>query len=132
VPKILVGYDGSDSAKRALERAVALANGEALTLVSAVDLLAGKGGMVYDPVEKEEVERHLHEALARLRELGVECRLAEGLGHPADVITAEAEEIGADLIVIGSSHKNLLERLLLGSVSTDVLHRAKTEVLVVP
>ena len=130
--KILVGYDGSDSAKRALERAATLANGETLTLVSAVDLLAGKGGFVYDPVEKEEIERHLHEALARLRELGVACRLAEGIGDPAHVITAEAEEIGADLIVVGTNHKNLLKRLLLGSVSTDVLHRAKTEVLVVP
>jgi nucleotide-binding universal stress UspA family protein len=105
VAKILVGYDGSESAKRALERAAALADGEPLTLVSAVDFLSTRPGFVYDPIDEDEVERHLHEALARLRELGVGCQIAEGFGHPAEVITKEAEEIEADLIVVGSNHK---------------------------
>jgi nucleotide-binding universal stress UspA family protein len=39
--------------------------------------------------------------------------------------------VGADLIVVGTEHKNLLQRLILGSVSTGVAHRAPCDVLVV-
>jgi nucleotide-binding universal stress UspA family protein len=132
MPDIVIGYDGSESAKRALERAAALAGDGSLTLVSAVLPLAGKGGLAYDPVQKEEHAQRLREAREQLSELGIHCRLVEGFGNPARVIASQAEELGADLIVVGTNHKNLLERLIIGSVSTDVLHRAKTEVLVVP
>ena len=132
MPNIVIGYDGSESAVRALTRAAALADGGSLTLVSAVHPLAGKGGLAYDPVEKEKHAQHLHNAREQLKELGIDCRLVEGFGDPARVVAAEAEEVDADLIVVGTNHKNLVERLLFGSVSTDVLHRAKAEVLVVP
>ena len=49
---IVVGYDGSESAQHALERAAALANGEAkITVVGAVHTVASKVGVTYDPVE---------------------------------------------------------------------------------
>ncbi|MGH3023967.1 MAG: universal stress protein [Gaiellaceae bacterium] len=130
--KIVVGYDGSESARRALERAARLAeNGSAVTVVSAVHPLAGKGGVTHDPVEKEEHARHLEEAGRRLAALGVEARLVEGFGDPARVISAQAENAGADLIVVGTEHRNVIERLLLGSVSSGVAHRAPCDVLIV-
>jgi nucleotide-binding universal stress UspA family protein len=132
MPNIVIGYDGSESAMRALDRAAALADGGSLTLVSAVRPLTGKGGLAYDPVEKEKHAQHLHNAREQPKELGIECKLVEGFGDPARVVSAQADEVHADMIVVGTNHKNLLERLLLGSVSTDVLHRVKAEVLVVP
>ncbi len=53
-------------------------------------------------------------------------------GDPAEVICAVARERDVDLIVVGSHHKGLLERLLSGSVSRDVLHHADRPVLIVP
>ncbi len=80
---IVVGYDGSESAQRALERAAALAEGEAkITVVGAVHTIASKVGVTYDPVEEEDQARHLAEAQARLLELGVEVPDARRKGRP--------------------------------------------------
>ena len=129
---IVLGYDGSESAQRALERAAALADREAkITVVGAVHTIASKVGVTYDSVEEEDQTRHLAEAKARLSELGVESRTLEGKGDPARIIVTQAEDEGADLIVVGSEGKNLVERILSGSVSSGVVHRAKTDVLVV-
>ena len=106
---IVVGYDGSEPADRALERATTLIDGGGtVVLVSAIHMLAGKGGMGYDPIEKEDFDRQLDAAKARLADAGITATTVEGTGDPARVITAQAEEIDADLIVVGNSHKNLL------------------------
>lgn len=54
------------------------------------------------------------------------------VGPPAPSIARHAEEIGADLIVVGSRSRSGLTRVLLGSVSHAVLHLARAAVLVVP
>jgi nucleotide-binding universal stress UspA family protein len=129
---IVVGYDGSEPADRALERATEFIDkGGTVVLISAIHLLAGKGGMGYDPIEKENFDRQLHDVKARLAEAGIAATTVEGTGDPARVITAQAEDVDADLIVVGNSHKNLLERLLFGSVSDGVSHRTSRNVLVV-
>jgi nucleotide-binding universal stress UspA family protein len=68
--------------------------------------------------------RHLAEAKARLSELGVESRTLEGKGDPARIIVDQAEQEDADLIVVGSEGKNLIKRILYGSVSSGVVHHA--------
>jgi nucleotide-binding universal stress UspA family protein len=131
---IVVGYDGSDAAKRALERAVELVeNGASVTVVSAVPLtLPGKGAVKpYTPWEEEEHRQQLEEAKAALAAKGVASELVEGVGDAADVIVDQAREKAADLIVVGSRGKNLAERIALGSVSTKVVHHAPCDVLVV-
>jgi nucleotide-binding universal stress UspA family protein len=129
--KIVIGYDGSDASKRALERAASLANGDEVIVVSAVHQLLSRGGMAYDPVEAEQHELALAEAKARLAELGVEARTVEEVGDPAKVLAMEAEANAADLIIVGSEGKNALERLFEGSVSAAVTQKAKTDVLVI-
>ena len=130
---IVVGYDGSESADRALDRTTELIeNGGSVVLVSAIHMLAGKGSMGYDPVEKENVDQQLDVARDRLAEAGIAATTVEGIGDPARVIAAEAKQTNAELIVVGNSHKNMLERLLFGSVSGSVAHRAECAVLVVP
>ena len=129
--KIVVGYDGSQAAKRALERAATLADGDPVIVVSAVRPLISRGAGGYDAVEREEHERHLAEAAARLEELGVEARTIEEVGDPASVIAREAEAHGADLVIVGTEGKNALERLFEGSVSADTVRKATTDVLVI-
>jgi nucleotide-binding universal stress UspA family protein len=129
---IVIGYDGSESAKRALERIPELAHdGAEVHVVAASHRLAGKGGMSWDPIEKEQHEADLHQAKERLASAGVRAQVAAGMGDPATVITELAKEIDADLIVIGNEHRNLIERLLLGSVSDGISHRTSCDVLVV-
>ena len=68
------------------------------------------------------------EALARS---GVEVRTAGPVGDAADEIVRLAKEMRADVIVLGARGLNPLKRLVLGSVSTRVLHHAPCDVLVV-
>jgi nucleotide-binding universal stress UspA family protein len=74
-------------------------------------------------------------ALAEAREYvegrGLNGVFIAGLGNPADVIVQEAEESGADLIVVGTRGLNAARRLVMGSVSTNVVHHAPCDVLVV-
>ena len=131
---IVVGYDGSAAAKKALERAAEFAAGGAgVTVVSAVHVLAhaGRGASGVDPVEKEERTANLREAESLLAGKGVTHRTVEGHGDPADVIVEEAKEVSADLIIVGASGHSAPARALLGSVSTRVLHHAPCDVLVV-
>lgn len=132
---IVVGYDGSDAAKRALERAGELAkDGVAVTVVNAVyvPVPTGRGpAPVPDPVDLRDSSRALDEAKGFLAGRGITPRLVQGHGDPADVIVEEAKEVGADLIIVGTHGKNVAERLVLGSVSTKVVHHAPCDVLVV-
>ncbi|WP_234969683.1 universal stress protein [Alicyclobacillus vulcanalis] len=55
----------------------------------------------------------------------------EEYGAPADVIVDVAEAVDADWIVIGTHGRQRLDRVLMGSVSTAVMHRARKVVWVV-
>jgi nucleotide-binding universal stress UspA family protein len=78
-----------------------------------------------------EAERDVDAAGAFLTERGVEFEVATPNG-PAAAIVDFADECDADLIVIGAREPGLIERLLHGSVSQDVVRRARhRDVLVV-
>ena len=106
--KIVVGYDGSEHARRALARAAAFAkSGSSLTVVSAARVtLLVRGGSAINPVDAEERDHALSEARSILAGLGAEATFVEGSGDPADVIVQEAENEGADLIVVGTRGLN--------------------------
>ncbi len=131
--KIVVGYDGSDAAKRALERAVTLAGTDGrIVVVAAAESHVRAGiteGAHLDPSEVERRRNDLEEAKAMLSERGIDAETIEAQGDPGDVIVRAAED--ADLVVVGSRGLNPIQRLLLGSVSSKVVHRAECDVLVV-
>src|SRR5438128_9261196 len=134
--RIVVGFDGSEHSRKALERAADLADGATLAVVCAADvarLVRDPSGGVspVDPADAEARTRALAEARRYLEGRGLEGVFIEGTGHPADVIVQEAEESGADLIVIGTRGLNAAKRLVLGSVGTTIVHHAPCDVLVV-
>jgi nucleotide-binding universal stress UspA family protein len=132
--KIVVGYDGSEASRRALERAVEfLDNGGPVTVVTAVHLGSPTvhGATAILPEERAEQRERLEEARSLLSKRGIETRAIEGTGDPADVIVEEAKELGADLVLVGTHGKNVAKRLVLGSFSTKVVHDAPCDVLVV-
>lgn len=128
--QIVVGYDGSEHARRALKRAAALAGAEGtVTLVTARRLLPASPGSA-----GREVHEHrsvLHEGRSRLQERGVAVRVIESLADPAKAIIDAAREVDADLIVVGTRGRSAPARRLLGSVSAEVAEQAPCEVEIV-
>lgn len=82
----------------------------------------------------DEVRREIEEALARFpgepkTEVTQEIRWGES---PADEILRYAEEVRADLLVLGTHGRGMIERALIGSVASTVARRASCPVLLVP
>jgi nucleotide-binding universal stress UspA family protein len=132
--KIVVGYDGSEAAKRALERATTLAGEDnRIVVVAAAESHARTGiteGSHLDPSEVERRRRDLEDARTYLSKRGIEAETIEAQGDPGDVIVEASKD--ADLAIVGSRGLNPLQRLLMGSVSSKVVvHRAECDVLVV-
>ena len=134
--RIVVGFDGSEHARKALARAADIANGATVAVVSAAKierLVRDPAGGVepVDPADAEERTKALAEAREYLEGRGIQGVYVSGVGNPADVIVQEAEESGADLIVIGTRGLTAARRAIMGSVSTNVVHHATVDVLVV-
>jgi nucleotide-binding universal stress UspA family protein len=134
--RIVVGFDGSEHSRKALARAAEIANGATVAVVAAANVARlmrdpAQGVSPVDPAEAEARSKALAEAREYLEGRGITGVYVEGHGNPADVIVQEAEESGADLIVVGTRGQNAAKRLVLGSVSTNVVHHASCDVLVV-
>jgi nucleotide-binding universal stress UspA family protein len=132
---ILVAFDGSPDARRALVHAVALARDQnaRLTLMTvvpppgAMTSFAARGGVTPDTI-RSGYEHMLREAAETVPDdLGVTTRVAEG--PAAHWIVKCAQEGGHDLIVMGSHGRGRLAGALLGSVSQRVLHESPVPVL---
>jgi len=131
--RILVAYDGSDPAKRALERAAALGGGDSeITVLSVVPVLvgAGRGGGIDPTSDVSDHRRMLDEAAELLAERDTMPKALEAVGQPEEVIVTVAEKEGFDLVVLGSHGHGLLHRLL-GSTTNHVVAHAPCDVLVV-
>jgi nucleotide-binding universal stress UspA family protein len=131
---IVVGYDASEPADRALARAAELAEAFSAKLVvtSVAPILVGRSGGPVDVVDTPEDHRQeLERAAAFLAEHDIEAEYDLALANPAAHIVRLADDKGADLIVVGTREPNLIERLLGLSVSDTVERKAHCDVLVV-
>ena len=142
--RILIAVDASDDADQVLEAAIDLdlKAGErfyvATVIPPVVDSVSGMGGASIAaswPIEDmeatmtKEITDSVRERVARF---GIPPeRVAVLYGRPATEIQAQAEKIGADLVVVGSHGRHGLARVMLGSTANGVLHGAKCDVLTV-
>jgi nucleotide-binding universal stress UspA family protein len=129
--KILVAYDGTESADHALSTAIELAKAfdAVIGVVSVVSVHPGRSPI--DPWDDPSVHAaQLRHAKGVLAKVGIEAQLHEPAGDPARAIERKAEEGGYDTIVIGSRALSTVGRALQGSVSEHVATRAKTTVVI--
>jgi nucleotide-binding universal stress UspA family protein len=140
---IVVGTDGSDTAKEAVRQATELAQAvdASVYVVSAYEpvsegRLRQERQNVPDDMQwmvnpREDVEATLSEAAEHMGEAGVKVDKFAREGDPADAILDVAEEQGADLIVVGNKGMTGAKRFLLGSVPNKVSHHAPCSVLII-
>jgi len=131
--RIVVGYDGSAQARKALEVAVDLARryGAEVISVTVVDIGTASSDPNAVRIARDAAEQIASEASEKLSREGVAHRAVVRQGDPGDEIVRVASESSADLIIVGSRGLSTLRRLLLGSVSRKVLNKSKIPVLVV-
>jgi nucleotide-binding universal stress UspA family protein len=139
--KILIATDGSPSALQAVEFGLELAEEHAaqvtfVHVAPSADVLPVAGFAMAGPVSvPHELDAHDHamldEALELAEQRGVPALTRLLVGGAAKQIVGYADEIDADLIVIGSRGLGAIGSTLLGSVSRKVLHDAKRPVLIV-
>ena len=132
---IVVGYDETEPAQRALARAadLAAAFGSKVIVTSVAPVLVGSremGGV--DPVDSPELHREeLDHAKAYLSERGIEGQFEMTVGDPATAIVELADSCGADLIIVGTRQPNLIASILGLSVSGAVKRKTHCDVLTV-
>jgi nucleotide-binding universal stress UspA family protein len=134
--RILVAYDDTDSARRALDRAAELAKAfDAEVLVTSVAPLMVGSPRATGPVDPiDSPQRHAEEletARGMLRERGVDAQVVAATGDPAGAIAMIADERDADLVVVGTREPGLAERILRHSVSSEVARRVHRDLLIV-
>src|SRR5581483_11708745 len=149
---VLIAYDGSDTARRAVREAAALFGSREVLVVTvwepalAYESAMPTAGLELPPVPVDvegarEVEEELHERARGTAQEGAELARSEGLDakglavadevHVADAIVSAARNRGAAAIVVGSRGLKGLRARLEGSTSKAVLEHAPCPVLVV-
>ena len=140
IQKIAVGTDGSDTASKAVEFALDLAEKFGSHVVVASS---------YKPVSEDRLRREQQEAPSDIqwsinptedvdaalravedmaRKRGLEATSEAREGDPADVLCEIAEQHNADLLVVGNKG---MQRRVLGSVPNSVSHKAPCSVVIV-
>ena len=141
--KILLAVDGSDASMSAVAATAALpiGSGSEIRVVSVVPTTFAPEGSPWPNVIRvdppndrdrifDDVARRLLDIADRLR-VGDKTVHVEVLdGRPATEIVRDAERWGADLIVVGARGLSTARRLLIGSVSSEVVDHAPCPVLV--
>ena len=145
--QIIVAYDGTEPAKRALERGADIAKAfDAKVIVTSVAALLHSGPRAdqqYElhspPGDEPEIRRdsladheaELADAKAFFAERGIEAEPVAVSGDPASAIVSLAEQRKADLVIVGTREAGLAERVVRHSVSQQVAKKAHCDVLIV-
>jgi nucleotide-binding universal stress UspA family protein len=140
--RIVVGTDGSDTATSAVAQAIDLAKamGAKLYIVSAFvpsEPAVERAEAVEIPADvqhavgpRQGVNTILDAAAGEAEKAGVTAETLAREGDPADALLDAAEEMNADLIVVGNKGMTGARRFLLGSVPNNVSHHAPCDVYI--
>ncbi len=132
----VVGTDGSPTARIATERAAELARatGAQLHVVCAYSgrgaATIGAGSDTVTLTALGAAEQIAEQTAASFRASGLDAVGSVGEGKPADVLLEKAEQLNAELIVVGNRRMQGLSRVL-GAVANEIVHRAPCDVLLV-
>jgi nucleotide-binding universal stress UspA family protein len=139
--KLLVPFDSSDNAMRALEHAVQLAkeNGPMeLVIVYAHQppIIYGEISLYLSEEKATELQRKhsediLRPAIEKAKEAGVTFTTQILIGDIPESIVSCAETVGCDAIVMGTRGMSAIGNLVMGSVATKVIHLTKLPVTLV-
>lgn len=133
---ILVGYDGTASARRAVEYAVQdvlAGEGRVRVLMVVQRALANMDAMVM-PISDhgtEDARQTLEKLKSEFPQVAGRLEVDVVEGNPGDVLLEQVRAHGCNHIVIGHTDRGALARWLLGSVSSEVLGKTSVPVTVV-
>lgn len=133
---ILVAVDGSESANKAFERAIYLAQkcSSKIDLVHVVQCeVGGDSANTFDIIEelKDKAKKMLEAYKIQAAKNNVLIQITIMQGDPAKVIIELAKAKSYDLIIMGTRGRSAFQELLIGSVSQKVMHHASCPVMVV-
>lgn len=145
---VLIAYDGSDSARKAIERAAEMFPGARAVVVTAWHSVGDAAGAARAALPREVIDEAVHkldeaaESVAlETAEEGAEAARAGGLEARASAMRADqpvwgcivqaADEHSALAVVVGSRGRSALRSAVLGSVSNGVVHHCRRPVVVV-
>ena len=148
--KVLIALDLDPTAQKVAEYGYSLAktmSSEVVLLHVIVDgtyyskgnfPIMGYTGFIVSPVlfnteteePKIESQKYLDQIKIHLNDNALQTQIKEG--DAADMIMKAANEISADVIVIGSHSRRWLEEIIMGSVTEKVLHRSAIPIFIVP
>jgi len=134
--KVMVGYDGSKPADKAVEIAFSLAQStDCKVLLFAVARPPEPATRVELDAMLDDAREHFQESFDRFskcaQEQGVNLETAIAVGHPIQQIVHRAEADHVDLIILGRRGMSRFEKMLVGSTSEKVLRYAHCPVMVV-
>jgi nucleotide-binding universal stress UspA family protein len=135
--KVLLAYDGSIEGRRALREGARIAQlcSAEVFLLAVVEVSAGtgtlEGSFVIPITEQVEIyNKILGEGVERLKAMGFSPKARLGMGEAGREIAGVAEEIGANLVVVGHRPDGPLARWWFSSVGTYLVKNVRCSVLV--
>ena len=134
---ILWATDGSETAARALPYALGLAepDGAKLIVAHVREIFVGRGGGYPLLADESELRERIGLQVKDLKTGGIDATFVVrtcNAGHAARTIAEIAEEVDADLVVVGTHGYGRVAGLLLGSVTQGLLHAGVCPVLALP
>lgn len=142
IRRIVVGVDGSDHAQAAVQWAIRMAKGMGSEVVAVFAITppvyfdpvygAPMVPVEYDEEWRAQVKKEFEESWCRpFRDAGVRYQAVIDDGRAASVITRVADDMNADLVLVGRRGRGGVAELLLGSVSHELVLHSRRPVLVI-
>lgn len=135
--KILVASDGSGHSLKAAEKAIELAKIEKDSFIDVLYVVDGKNSkhdvlQNWDALKVTELRKEkLRNIVKKAEAAGISYHINIVRGEPVPQILKFAQELKSDVIVLGSRGLNILQEMVLGSVSHQVTKKAKCPVMIV-
>ena len=129
---LLVAYDGSDDANKALERAIAVHHeGESIIVLFVIPNAQLKGLDIAPEISHSHAQEFVNTAVRKLTVRSVTAIGVVREGDIAEEILDFAKELDCSMIVLGSKGTSRIGRFTIGSVAERVMRHADRPVLVV-